>query len=564
MWWLLAISVGGLVADIKQHNGKTNPFVEHVAALNRQKPWQSAYKRISEVFTMIQDDQKNQQKFQKDKAELCKERIKTTEATIKDTERSTTFLSDNRIKLEADVESQKGIIAGLEDQLKSIQAELDSAKTQRKRVDSKNASLLLAAKEALVSADFASERDSSSGTQRSVLQTQLSAMETAHDQQAVLLTQFTNGKREELQNTEKKLQEARSDLLDRETELAEVIRTLNDNERTSTRDVKYLKTVKEVCALFEKYENKLRKSRGRLVDLTKLLVKQVKDKADDAGRQKLLLADITALTQSQATSFMQVKIQNTDVFKMVRDKIKEMMQAMEEEMNKEKTKHEWCQKEMSKNDKDRIAFRDNMNANKRQIQYVTDQQKALDRAHAFAQDAKEKNHQIVKDTKEETKKLDERFKLASEHSQMMLQTFKQIDEMAQTKTDSGGVPRILSFLSEAMGENTKLIKVIEKAKSEMFRINQELQNNAQAASLARERDAQDVDMERSELADNLVQHRTDLKTAQSNLDTAVEYQETLRQDCGPGNDVEKAMKRRQEEIEALQDALKVLNGEMIA
>jgi len=562
MRWLLAVVVGGLIADIKQHN-EVNPFTAHVAALNRQKPWQSAYKRISEAFAMVKDDHTNQEKFQKEKAAGCNERIKTTQDTIKETERSTALLADNRIKLEADVEAQKGTITDLEDKLKKIQVELESAKTQRKKVDAKNASLLLAAKQALVSADIATQEENvDASTQRTVLQTQLATMEAAHDKQAVLLSQFTNGKRDELQRVENKLQEARTELLDRETELAEVVRTLNDNERTRTRDKKYLKSVKEVCTLFGKHEKKLRKSRGRLVDLLKLIVKQVKDKAEDAGRQNLLLADITAL--SQPASFMQVKIQNTDVFAMVRDKIREMMQAMEEEVNKDKTKHEWCQKEMQNNDKDRIAFRDNMNTNKRQIQYIMDQQKALDRAHAFAQDAKAKNKQILEDTKKETKKLDERFKLATDHSKIMLETFKKIDEMAQTKTGEGGVPRILSFLSEAMAENQKLIELVDSAKSEMLQNNHELQENAQGAAAARDRDAQDVEMERSELVDNLVQHRTDLKMAQNNLDTAVEYQETLRQDCGPGNDVEKAMKRRQEEIEALQDALKVLNGEMIA
>lgn len=562
MRWLLAVVVGGLIADIKQHN-EANPFTAHVAALNRAKPWQSAYKRINEAFAMVKDDHTNQEKFQKEKAAGCKSRIKTTEETIKETERSTALLADNRIKLDADVEAQKGTIAGLEEKLKAIQAELESAKTQRKKVDAKNASLLLAAKQALVSADIASqENNNDAATQRTVLQTQLSTIEAAHDKQAVLLSQFTNGKREELQRVENKLQEARTELLDRETELAEVVRTLNDNERTRTRDKKYLKSVKEVCTLFEKHEVKLRKSRGRVVDLLKLVVTQVKGKADDAGRQKLLLADITAL--SQPTSFMQVKIKNTDVFAMVRDKIREMMQAMEEEMNKDKTKHEWCQKEMQNNDKDRIAFRDNMNTNKRQIQYIIDQQKALNRAHAFAQDAKAKNKKILENTKKETKKLDERFKLATDHSKILLETCKKIDEMAQKKTGESGVPRILSFLSEVIAENQKLIELVDSAKTEMLQTNQELQESAQGAAAARDRDAQDVDMERSELADNLVQHRTDLKTAESNLDTSVEYQETLRQDCGPGNDVEKAMKRRQEEIEALQDALKVLNGEMIA
>merc|ERR1719261_1077134 len=63
----------------------------------------------------------------------------------------------------------------------------------------------------------------------------------------------------------------------------------------------------------------------------------------------------------------------------------------------------------------------------------------------------------------------------------------------------------------------------------------------------------------------LVEKRTDLEGTQKELDAALAYHEKLKPDCvDSGISYSDRVARRQEEIESLQEALKILNGEDIA
>jgi hypothetical protein len=59
--------------------------------------------------------------------------------------------------------------------------------------------------------------------------------------------------------------------------------------------------------------------------------------------------------------------------------------------------------------------------------------------------------------------------------------------------------------------------------------------------------------------------KTDLKNTQAEMTAAMEYYEKLKPSCvDAGISYEERVQRRKEEIESLQEALRILNGEDIA
>ena len=63
----------------------------------------------------------------------------------------------------------------------------------------------------------------------------------------------------------------------------------------------------------------------------------------------------------------------------------------------------------------------------------------------------------------------------------------------------------------------------------------------------------------------LVEKKQDLEVTQQELDAALAYYEKLKPECvDTGTSYEERVEQRKEEIESLQEALKVLNGDDIA
>merc|ERR1719502_646144 len=74
----------------------------------------------------------------------------------------------------------------------------------------------------------------------------------------------------------------------------------------------------------------------------------------------------------------------------------------------------------------------------------------------------------------------------------------------------------------------------------------------------KEQDKQDATQE-------LSSHKSDLEGAHKELDAALAYFEKLKPSCiDSGESFEDRVQRRKEEVESLQEALKILNGEDIA
>merc|ERR1719183_1565213 len=70
---------------------------------------------------------------------------------------------------------------------------------------------------------------------------------------------------------------------------------------------------------------------------------------------------------------------------------------------------------------------------------------------------------------------------------------------------------------------------------------------------------------KTQLDSDTAQAKKDLKSTQEELDAALAYFEKLKPSClDAGESYEERVARRKEEIESLQEALKILNGEAVA
>lgn len=566
MWWRRSVLACQAVLAYSAHG---NPFEDRVAAINARSPWKASADALNAVYDTVVADLHTQQKFQSEKDAYCDAQMDATRDHIRGAKASNDILADDRVKLEAQVEALEGDVSSFREKLASMRAEIDSAEAERKHAEKEASDDVLATKKALVTTNSSVLLGA-----RRMLQQQLMSLDSTHQEQVTLMRQFANEKREGMLKVEQELQAKRTEVLEKQTELAEIVRTINDNGRTSTRDGIYLDSLKHECQVFEKNEKGLKSSRTRLRDLLKSSINIIEEKVNSIGTKKILMQDLTALVAP--SSFLQVS-NSHDVFREVRDKIQEMLREMEEAMSKEKGKHEWCMEETRKNDEERQGFQQKMSSYQSAIRHLTDQLAALGAKRDFAQGMKTKNVKIVDRVKSELSSLEGRFTNAINNVETAVKVITEVEDRAkqqsgadkilidigQAKGAQSGPNRILSYLEEAKAEAQKLNDLLNSAKSQTKTTLDEVRVKAERAMEARERDAQDVDLQRAEINDQLIEAKTDLKMAKANMNNAVGYEETIKTDCGPASASDTA-KRRQESIEALRDALKVLNGEMIA
>lgn len=529
-----------------------DPFKDHVASLAAQSPWRSGVKALNKVLDSVVIDLQTQQKFQLGKEEYCAAQSDATQSSIREAKSSTNILFDDRVKLEAEVEGLQGDVGSLEDKMTAIRAEINSTESERNAAEKMEAIDAVAFKHAIVSADYARDKASS----RDVLSAQLVALDSKHKKKVGILTEFANQKRNAMLKVEEELQLKRTQVLEKKTALAEVVRTMNDNNRTMSRDKAYLLSLEHECEVFTKNEGKLKKSRTRLRDLLGRSVTLMEEKVEEARDKTALMQNVWSLA---TPSFLQVRAPTQNVFEDVRRRIQQMLRQMQSDMNKEKGKHEWCTEEKKSNDRDRQKFQDHMSEAQSAIRHIEDQMAAVTDSHSFAHEMSTKNQKIVDRAKEEIRALGDRFHKATDNAHTLVHVITEVEGVTKPLD---AATKVLAYLGEAKAEGENLLGLLDSAKSETKITLQEVRENAEKSMQARQRDAQDVDLKRAELEDALVDAQTDYNTAKKNLDNAHEYQKVIESDCGPANADDKA-KRRQEEIEALQDALKVLNGEEI-
>jgi len=279
-----------------------------------------------------------------------------------------------------------------------------------------------------------------------------------------------------------------------------------------------------------------------------------------------------------------------DPFTKVRKMIKDLIVRLMEEANEEAEHKGWCDTELSTNEQTRKektdavetlhADIDELEASLAKLsEEITDLTKAvseLDSAMAKATklrtEEKEKNAETISDAEEA--------QAAVAQALTVLKEFYAKAGDATSFVQQGAEPEIFDSPYKGMqSENGGVVGMLEVIESDFARL--ESETKASEATAQKEYDGfmSDSKVDKSKKSSS-IEHKTakeqdqkqaltskknDLEGTQKELDAALAYFDKLKPSCvDSGVSYEDRVARRKEEIESLQEALKILNGEDIA
>jgi len=276
-----------------------------------------------------------------------------------------------------------------------------------------------------------------------------------------------------------------------------------------------------------------------------------------------------------------------DPFKKVKKMIKDLIVKLMEEANEEAEHKGWCDTELSTNEQTRKekteavetlhAEIDELEASIAKLtEDITDLTKAvadLDAAVAAAtnirEEEKAKNTVTIKDSQD-----------AQTAVAQALSVLKEFYAKAAEATSFVQEPEVFDEPYKGMGsENGGVVGMIEVIQSDFARLESETSASESEAQKQYDEFMSDSSVDKAQKTKDiehksgkkqnqeqaLQEKKTDLDGTQKELDAALAYYEKLKPSCvDAGVSYEDRVARRKEEIESLQEALRILNGEDIA
>merc|ERR1712086_438329 len=289
--------------------------------------------------------------------------------------------------------------------------------------------------------------------------------------------------------------------------------------------------------------------------------------------------------QSRVLSAMADRV-TADPFRKVKKMIKDLITRLMEEANEEAEHKGWCDTELSTNEQTRKekteavetlhAEIDELEASIAKLtEEITDLTKAvaeLDAAVATAtnirEEEKAKNTVTIKDSQD-----------AQTAVAQALSVLKEFYAKAAEATSFVQEPEVFDEPYKGMGsENGGVVGMIEVIQSDFARLESETsaaEAEAQKqydefmsdSSVDKAQKSKDIEHKSGKKQNHeqaLQEAKTDLDGTQKELDAALAYYEKLKPSCvDAGVSYEDRVARRKEEIESLQEALRILNGEDI-
>jgi hypothetical protein len=308
--------------------------------------------------------------------------------------------------------------------------------------------------------------------------------------------------------------------------------------------------------------------------------------SNSQARVAAFLQNKAAQTGSRVLSLLAERVE-ADPFAKVKKMIKDLIVKLMEEANEEAEHKGWCDTELSTNEqtrKEKTAAVEMLHAEIDQLEAsiakltedITDLTKAvaeLDKAVAEAtklrQDEKAKNTETISDAGE-----------AQTAVAQALTVLKEFYAKAAEATAFVQQPEVFDEPYKGMGgESGGVVGMLEVIESDFARL--EADTKAGEASAQKEYDefmtdsevdktkkSTDIEHKASKKQNEeqaLTTKKSDLEGTQKELDAALAYFDKLKPSCvDAGVSYEDRVARRKEEIESLQEALKILNGEDLA
>jgi DNA repair exonuclease SbcCD ATPase subunit len=278
---------------------------------------------------------------------------------------------------------------------------------------------------------------------------------------------------------------------------------------------------------------------------------------------------------------------DADPFVKVRKMIKDLIARLQEEAAEEAEHKGWCDNELATNEATRKekteavemlhAEVDELEAKiSKQTEEITDLQTgiaeldaAVKKATAMRQAEKAKNTETIADAKESQEAvsqamtiLKEFYAKAGEATALMQQPEIFDAPYKGMQAENGGV---IGMLEVIQSDFARLEAETTAAEDSAQKEYDQFMADSEADKAQKERDIERLVTKKQDASQRLEETKADLLGTTKELDAALAYYDKLRPDCiETGISYEERVARRKEEIESLQEALRILNGEEIA
>mmetsp|Transcript_4524 Transcript_4524/g.10608 ORF Transcript_4524/g.10608 Transcript_4524/m.10608 type:complete len:664 (+) Transcript_4524:122-2113(+) len=294
-------------------------------------------------------------------------------------------------------------------------------------------------------------------------------------------------------------------------------------------------------------------------------------------------AEMGVSLESSQTAATQAAAQASGIDPMadVKRMIEGFIGALKAESASESGMGDWCDKQKDKNRRESREGKDQIDllqaeirGRKAAVQQLKDNLRLMDEEIAEMRSEQNRVTQEMIDAEKRLSKVTENHKMMDKILGRVVTTLRECLDLPGTSLLQVGTG-LTSKQSSAVDLVNQLINIQKKTKSLTSKANaghqgrvskaKDLQAATDKAIAARKREMQDANMGIAENTDMIAEAKDNVKGKTIEMEQVVTFMDNLAQQCGPqlGNTFEEVQERRKNEIESLQDALKVLEGEDI-
>jgi len=281
-----------------------------------------------------------------------------------------------------------------------------------------------------------------------------------------------------------------------------------------------------------------------------------------------------------------------DPFKKVKKMIQDLIYRLMEEANSEATQKGWCDEELATNEQTRKAkskevdtLTSEIDALGAEIAKLTEDitelsadvakiDKAMAEASELREEEKIKNTQTIKDAQDAQTAVAQALTVLKEfyakaaEATALLQKGKQApppifeEPYKGMQGENGGVVGMLEVIESDFARLESETKAAEAAAQREY---DEFMHDSEMVKTAKEKDIEHKTVKKQDDEEALVTKKDDLESAKKELTAAMAYYDKLKPSCvDSGVSYEERVAQRKAEIESLQEALKILSGDIIA
>jgi chromosome segregation ATPase len=391
---------------------------------------------------------------------------------------------------------------------------------------------------------------------------------------------------------------------------------LNDTTTTKAEDDKYLSELTSTCKSKSSDFESRQQLRAEEITAVEKAIEILSSKAVSGNAEKYLpdllqkrastfaqfMTDGRSPSQSTAALYLQqqAKALNSrvlsalaehvadDPFAKVKKMIKDLIVRLMEEANEEAEHKGWCDTELSTNEQTRKekteavemlhAEIDELQASIAELtedigslsKSVAELDAAMAKATTMRQQEKEENSVTVKDAQDAQTAvaqalvvLKEFYAKAGEATALVQRQPEIFDSPYKgMQAENGGVVGMLEVVES---DFARLEAETSSAEATAQKQYDEFMTESKVDKAKKSTDVEHKEAKKQDQTQALTVKKSDLEGTQKELDAALSYYEKLKPSCvDAGVSYEDRVGRRKEEIESLQEALKILNGEDIA